>query len=506
VALGDAIGGGRRLCISIAEPSLAAARAAIERVRGEDAVVELRIDKLASSEERVLDALGPFVSSLGTPIVATYRRERDGGSAGASDAERLELVAALARLPGVACDVELDCAWAVERYAIARSRLLLSYHDFEGTPDLPSLFDEMASHEAACYKIATRAASFDDTLAHFDLVERARARRVSLVAIAMGARGLATRVLGPAWGSELTFCAVSRATATAPGQLTVDEARRTYRVERLTPETLVTGLVGGHLGYSRSPAMQNGAFAEAGIDGVYVPFEIDDVAGFVEAVLGPRRRVAWRVAGIGVTSPFKTAIVDALDALDETAARAGAVNTVVVDGSRLVGFNTDVEGAIRPLERRAGSLAGATVGILGAGGAARAVPGGLARRGARATVFARDLARAAPVAERFGARLAPLSRVGESRLDVLVNATPAGTDGVASGELPIDARALERVRFVYDLVYAPERTPLLAAAERAGAATLGGLEMLATQAAIQFELWTGRQIEPERMLAAARAG
>jgi shikimate 5-dehydrogenase len=160
------------------------------------------------------------------------------------------------------------------------------------------------------------------------------------------------------------------------------------------------------------------------------------------------------VRGLSVTNPFKSDVAKLLDHVDPLAERAGAVNTVVADGDRLLGHNTDVGGAMAPRE----------------------------------------------LASRFGCEASPLEELAPGRADVLVNTTPVGTRGPQEGESPVPAGALAGVRLVYDLVYNPGETRLLAEARAAGCATLNGLPMLVEQAALQFELWTGRPAPRARMV------
>lgn len=490
-----------KLCVPVAEPTIERARDAVARAEAGGGFAEVRLDALEGVP--ALEALAPLCVGRPAELLLTFRRPRDGGRREVGERERIALLAAAARRYGVLCDVEADCAAEAGALGMPAGRLVLSHHDFERTPpDLVALFDRMAERPAAVYKLATRAATVADTFAHFRLLERARATGRRAVAVAMGARGVASRVLGPAWGAAFTFCALEPGRESAPGQPSLDEARDLYRVERLTRESAVTGLAGGRVGYSRSPRMHNGAFARFGIDGVYVPFETDDLG----ALLGALRDSGWNVRGLSVTNPFKVEVLAHLDAVDPVAERAGAANTVVFDGGRLVGYNTDVDGALLPLEAVAGPLAGLRVAVVGAGGAARALLCGLASRGARATVYARRPEAARDVAARFGAGARPLGDLAGERPDVLVNTTPVGTSGHPGERSPVEPAWLGGVGVVYDLVYDPERTPLLEEAERAGCRTLGGLPMLAAQAALQFELWTGRAVAPAEMLALAAAG
>lgn len=487
-----------RLCVSVLEPTIERAAASVRAAIDAGAFAEVRLDAIAGCERLTVEALEPLCHP--TSLV-TFRRPRDGGRREVDERWRVDLVARTAARFGVRCDLEAEHAGAIAAHGLDPERVVLSHHDFTGTPDaLVDLFDRIAREPGVVVKLATATTSVADVFAHFDVLRRARSLGRRAVSIAMGQMGLATRILGPAWGSEFTFCALETGRESAPGQVSFAEMRDLYRVDHLTRETVITGLIGGKVGYSRSPAMHNRAAAELGIDMVYVPFEVDDLAEFLTRI----RESNWPVRGLSVTNPFKIEVVRFLDWVDAVAERAGAVNTIVFDGDVLRGYNTDVEGAIAPLEALVGSLAGLRVGVLGAGGAARALASGLAARRVECCLFARDVERARAVAEPLGVEGRGIRAFCDARLDVVVNATPVGTAGIAEDESPIPASWLEGVGVAYDLVYAPERTRFLADAERAGCRTLGGLPMLATQAALQFELWTGRSISPSRMLRFSR--
>jgi shikimate dehydrogenase len=198
-----------------------------------------------------------------------------------------------------------------------------------------------------------------------------------------------------------------------------------------------------------------------------------------------------------VTIPHKLAIIPHLDFVDATAKAIGAVNTVVVEGGELHGYNTDVAGAMKPLDELM-DVRGARVAVLGAGGAARAICYGLNERGADVTIYSRDVRKAQPLADEFKAQTASLgSFKGEA--DVVINCTPLGMSGHSENHSPVEAESLSGVKLVYDLVYNPEETVLLRDARGAGGRTLGGLAMLVGQAAEQFRLWTGSEAPADVM-------
>jgi shikimate dehydrogenase len=232
-------------------------------------------------------------------------------------------------------------------------------------------------------------------------------------------------------------------------------------------------------------AMHEAAYAALDLPFRYVPFEIEE-DGLGAAIAAMR---ALSIRGLGISMPFKQAVVPMLDAIDPTAARIGAVNTVVNDGGRLTGHNTDFIGAARALAE-AIDLSGARVLVLGAGGAARAVAFGLREHGASVTLCNRDEARAAALAADLGCDHRPWNDRHDTRgFDAIVNATSIGMQDVAEGS-PLDARALTPPLVVMDIVYRPLATELVDAARRAGLVALHGGRMLLHQAARQHELYT----------------
>ena len=218
-----------------------------------------------------------------------------------------------------------------------------------------------------------------------------------------------------------------------------------------------------------------------------------------------------------------------MDELDSLASEVGAVNTVVRQGDRLMGYNTDVVGFIHALSRDGGfDPWGKRAVLLGAGGVARAASFALAKAGVQSLVItdivaeraqglASDLERSMAVESGSTLEIRAIVRssnagTGEAELmetlvdcDLLVNCTPVGMKHSATeGQSPLPMELIPPRALVFDLVYNPIETPLLAAARKAGALTLGGLPMLVYQGAASFELWTGCEAPLEVMLRAAR--
>ncbi len=255
-------------------------------------------------------------------------------------------------------------------------------------------------------------------------------------------------------------------------------------------------LLGKPLRRRHSQVMHDAAFDAAGIDARYGLLELDEdeVATAVAAARGP----AW--LGLGVTAPYKRLVASLCDEVEPDATAIGAVNNVVrTDDGRLVGINTDAPGFRAGVELAMGApLEGAEVVVAGAGGAARAVAYACLRAGvARLTIGNRTVTAASALADQMRphahgplAALAlddPAFETAARSADLAVNATTVGMvdPGIT---LPVDA--LRAGATVFDLVYVPAETPLVAAARARGLRAANGSEMLIAQAAAAFERWT----------------
>lgn len=269
--------------------------------------------------------------------------------------------------------------------------------------------------------------------------------------------------------------------------------------------TAVAAVIGSPVRHSRSPSIHNAAFAAAGLDWVYLAFDVAEQSAGA-AVRGAQ---ALGFRGLSVTMPLKAAVLPSLDEISPAAAALEAVNTISFEDGRACGDNTDGAGFLRSLAAATGrDASGRDVVVIGAGGAARAVALALGQAGAASVgILNRDAGRAARAATLAGSvgRVAVAGDVPAA--DVVVNATPVGMVGTeGAGRLAVDAALLRPGQVVVDLVYHPLETPLLAAARQAGAVAVDGLGMLVHQAALQFERWTGIDAPVAAMDRAARTG
>lgn len=250
------------------------------------------------------------------------------------------------------------------------------------------------------------------------------------------------------------------------------------------------GILAHPAGHSLSPFMHNAAFHALGMDAKYEVFDVepDRLEDFLEDA-------RENIEGFSVSLPHKERIMEFLDEMDEASMAIGAVNTVVNEGGRLLGYNTDYSGALKAL----GDVAGKRVVLIGAGGAAKAIYYGLYKEGCDVSVFNRDSEKARALAGKNGFGLEVLGTMADG--DILVQCTSLWLHGGRLEDL-ISREVVERFNVVMDIVYKPLITPLLEVARDAGVMVVTGEKMLLHQAVGQFEIWTGEKAPVEVMAGA----
>ena len=255
------------------------------------------------------------------------------------------------------------------------------------------------------------------------------------------------------------------------------------------------GIFGYPIAHSLSPLMHTLAFRHHGLDAVYLPFAVAP-GDLAKAVAGA---VALGIGGFNVTIPHKEGIMACLDDVTDEARAIGAVNTVHVRDGRAIGHNTDGAGFLLPLQRMEAPLDRLDACVLGAGGAARALAAALLGAGCPRLVIAnRTVARGERLAAELrprhpdaDVRAVPMADAADAarRSRLVVNSTSIGMH--PGDESPLPDGCLGPDHVVYDIVYRPLVTPFLRQARAAGAATIGGLDMLIGQGAAAFTIWTG---------------
>ncbi len=449
-----------RICLTLTGRTLAEDMKQFASQRYFADMVELRVDLLTRGERA---KAAKFPAMVDVPTVLTFRRKSDGGAFEGDEGERLaffrKALSWRTRNGGAKGFAYVDFeegfggAELVDLAHRAGAKVVRSLHDFAGpVHNLPMRIRALAANGDIA-KVAFRPRCLDDVTRLFRVLgPESLLRRVPHVVMAMGLAGFPTRALAGRLGSLWTYASVGGLSEL--GHVTPHELVRTYRMRTVTQDAALFGVTGWPLKATRSPEINNAAFAAEDEDAVMVPFPSETP----EAAL--RFMNALRMRGMAVTIPHKRGVMPLLDRIDTFARRVGAVNTVVREGRRLVGYNTDVAGIAEALKSFAGELRGRKVALLGDGGAAQAVKVALRTLGARFRVFHRE--------------------TPPGGYDMIVNATPVD---------PIPDYEFTGRELVYDLVYVPAVTPLMARAAAAGCRVENGFSMLKAQAREQRRLY-----------------
>lgn len=481
------------VCVALAGADLM--RAAAQTVR-RHRFVEFRLDSLPDPAACLPDLANFLAAHPQVTAIATCRRQAFGGAYEGTALEQLDILIAAAKAGCELVDAEVETAEELGPDMLTTLReagaaIILSWHDFSGTPDLLPIYGRLQAFQPDFIKIVPTAQTLTDSLRLVDLLETHGATG-NLIAMSMGFRGVLTRVLGPRYGSAFTFAAPNGSEGTAPGQVSAATLCDLYRVERISPTTALYAVAGSPIGASLSPLMHNTAFRTAGLDAVYLPLETDDPQE-LQTVM---QRL--NIRGLSITMPLKETVLPLLGTREAAVTTMATCNTLLrQDDGTLAGFNTDVAGIVGPLEQQM-SLAGKRVLILGAGGAARAAAFGMRERGAAVFLLNRTAARAEALAAESGAKVQPRATVATLHFDILINSTPYGMRGKAI-EPPIAADEMNCDLF-FDLVYNPLETPLMLLAKQRGIQTIPGVAMFVAQGVRQFELWTGTKAPAAEML------
>jgi len=491
-----------RLCVTLTETTGQGMLDALRRLPGYVDLAEVRLDHLARNTGRpAVEALETICAGRDRPVIVTNRTRREGGLFDGPESERLALLRRAGELGAEYVDVELDSVAALGSLP-GSTRRIVSYHNFDETPpDLDAIHQKAVSCGADVVKITVLARDVADAPPVLALLRR-RAGEVSTIALSMGEEGIATRVLAGKFGAFLSFASAASGHESAEGQVPHDVMESMYRFSRIGPATDVYGVVANPVAHSMSPAIHNAAFAQAGLDAVYLPFKVASPRTFLEGY------EPLDLRGLSVTIPHKEATASLMDELDDISARIGAINTVTIRRGRRLGSNTDVAaamGSLREAARRAQmpSLSPCRVLLLGAGGAGRALAYALAGGVKELVIANRTVSRARRLAAEVGARSCGLDQVGSVRPDVVVNTTSVGMHPRVD-ESPVPASVLQKGMVVLDAVYNPIETLMLRQAREAGCVCASGFEWFVGQAAVQFETWTGAAAPKEVMARVVR--
>jgi 3-dehydroquinate dehydratase / shikimate dehydrogenase len=462
--------------------------------------LEFRLDGLTKPASALPQLRDFLAANRDIMAIATCRRKESGGHFSGSLTAELDILLRAAEAGCQMVDLEVESAEQATRPQLAKFRaalraagagLLISFHDFTRTKGLAHAAQRIQAFEPDFVKVVSTARTLSDNLAVLHLIEDLSLHS-NVVGIAMGEEGIVSRVLGPRAGAAFTFASSGEGVETAPGQTTVRTLVDLYRVEQLDQATRIFGVAGNPISHSLSPLMHNTAFRRESVNAIMLPLKVKSL----DDLLTLTRDLP--LGGVAVTMPLKQEVLPHLANMDPLTARIGACNTLRISGDgKIVGFNTDVAGVVRPLERRM-RLRGSRILVIGAGGAARAAVFGLVEQGAEVLITNRTHENAVALARKAKAKALKHDQLAKNRFEAIINTTPCGMTG-AIQSLPIAENALN-AHIIFDMVYNPLETALLKLARSRGLAVISGLEMFVQQGARQFEIWTGKPAPEAEML------
>jgi len=470
------------ICVPIVGSSMPKALEQIDASEKVADILELRLDLMDSPD---LDTL---LKAVNKPVIVTNRSKLDGGQFKGNDEERVQALRHAMEAGASYVDIEVSTPREYLQPFLEghdTSRIILSYHDFSHTPeDLNPLYEAMNDLPGEILKIVTYARDLGDNLKMFQLLERAKKENKKLIGLCMGDLGEISRVLSPLYGGFLTFGSLETGKESAPGQIPASVLKNIYRVNDARENFKVYGVIGNPVSKSMGYLIHNRAFREIDSPDIYVSFLVENEEKFFMAFKD-------FFSGLSVTMPAKENIMPLLDQIDPIAQSIGAVNTVVQEDGKWVGYNTDCSGAVSALESCT-SLIDKNVLILGSGGTAKAIGYGVKEKGGKLTVtYNRNKERGESLARELGCDLVHCRDAGTRPIDILINCSPVGMSPNIN-ETPFLARDFKDGMVVFDSVYNPLETRLLREAKAAGCTVIPGSELFINQAARQFELWTGK--------------
>ena len=456
-------------------------------------MIELRLDFLAKAPD-----FKRLLANRPSAMVATVRRPADGGRWPGTEEDRQMLLrqAIVAGFDWV--DLETDVAEEIRRFKDVKR--IISYHNLREVPaELEEIHEKMCTQDPDVVKLAVTAQRPTDNLRVLKLLQKARK---PTVAFCMGDLGVPSRILGAKYGAPFAYAAFNKERGIAPGILSYEELKGIYHYPQINAETRVYGVIGDPVAHSLSPLIHNSAFRSLGINAVYLPFRVPR-AGF-ETFLKELDHLP--VHGYSVTIPHKEHAANIAAEKDPAVELTQAANTLIRGENGFVAYNTDYQSARDSLlanlppgpDGQPSTLQGRTVLLLGAGGVARAVAHALHREGALVSVSNRTPERTQRLAEEVGCRAIDWAARHNVVCDTVINCTSVGMHPNMD-ESPIHQSLLKPGLMVMDCIYTPEQTLLVKEARNRGCHILTGVDMFVRQAALQFQLFTGKEAPLEVM-------
>lgn len=480
--------------------------------------IELRTDYLKGLKTelaRHLIAESREICNL--PLIVTCRDKRQGGCFDYPNELRIDILTAATEAGADFIDFEYDNFLLQENRTTIESaleknkktRLILSAHNFKTRfEDINKLYSNIKDiYPPAVPKLVYTANHINDCFEAFDVLHTAKS---DSIVFCMSEVGLISRIIAKKLGGLVTFASLNETSATAAGQLTIEEFKKLYRYDSIDGETELYGIIGSPVAHSMSPVVHNGLFAEKGANKLYLPLLIEGGKNeFNEFFDGILKRDWLDFKGFSVTIPHKQNALEFVKTkggyVEPLAEKIGAVNTIIIksqvksqksQGNKLSSYNTDYVGAMNAItggmKISIDRLKNMETAVIGAGGAARAIVAGLSDAGAKVKIYNRTVGKAKKLAAEFNCEFAGLDDLANLGARLVINCTSIGMHPDVN-ETVLEKKYINKDMVVFDTVYNPAETLLLKQAGEVGAKIISGVDMFINQAAQQFKLFTGEE-------------
>lgn len=464
-------------------------------------VAELRADYLTPDEAL---HIRKFPEMAKIPTILTVRRKCDGGTYTGGESSRTTIFArGLAFADKDAknnfayVDLEEDYnVPSIQDAALAFGiKIIRSYHNmYDANIDFDAKMKSMTKTGYEIPKIACMPSSLQDVTKIFNAMKTIDYEHIIC---AMSDYGVATRILANQLGSYLTYCSPPNTgnLTSVIGHVDPIMLNEQYGFKTINKKTEIFGVTGFPLKKTESPAIHAKGYRANGLNAVYIPIKADTIEEALEFadVVG--------IKGLSVTVPHKEKALDYLEEKSSEIENIGACNTMFKIDNHWKGFNTDSSGFKRAIIDflETDSLKGQKASIIGAGGSAKAVAYALKELGCEVCIFNRTIDKARKIAELYGFKFASFGIGAYSLLEeysnIIIQTTSIGMGWDASNDKdsgdPLEFFTFSGKEKIYDLIYYPEKTPLLERAEKAGCKIANGRSMLEYQAQEQFKIFTG---------------
>jgi 3-dehydroquinate dehydratase/shikimate dehydrogenase len=440
-------------------------------------LIEIRLDTLPSFSEKEIEKLNVDFSPL-----FTLRSKKEGGEYSGSILKRKKILQMILDQNPAYIDLEYKRDLKLIQYLNEKSpktKCILSYHEPKKMPNqIEKIKLEMEKYCPWKMKIVGYAHATVDALEMLQQVKKHK----NLIAIAMGEKGILTRILGPLYGQPITYCSLEE-NKMAPGQFTFDALESSYHYSKLNSKTVLLGLIGNPVWQSPGAKVYNKIFAELNVNALYVNLELEvkELARAIELMQ------ALKFTGCSVTIPYKEKILTSVTHLEGKQKGIASVNTLKFKAKSIRAKNTDGEGALALIEKLL-PVSNKKVLIIGAGGTAYGVGFVLKQHGAKITFMNRTDAKANALAEKLKGHSRPFARlpyIEKDDYDILIHTTSVGTGN--KSETLIPQHILFPGKIVIDVVLT--ETELIENADKKGCTTFNGKAFWVAQGSLQMAYW-----------------